>query len=257
MRLPWPPSSPVNWPRAAPCLFRGSVDRMGDRLRRAYLLWLREKRDIVPEQFTDEAEERVGRVLDEAELKSVVLDLIDEELVEASMGGALGIEESDLPLRVRLTHVGQRVVRKFDGDVDAWRAAEDAAVTPGMGINVAGNVMGSQLGVGGRDVMQTQRTDGGGLTQQFIDVLERMREHLEEFDLGEDDRNELDDLSADAIRAAQDSSATPDADDDRQLTTGAKRRGYKVRAILEKVSTAAAGGLIAHESAAVLGQLLG
>ena len=67
----------------------------------------------------------------------------------------------------------------------------------------------------------------------------------------------LDDLSADAIRAAQDSSANPDADDDRRLTTGAKRRGYKVRAILEKVSTAAAGGLIAHESAAVFGQLLG
>jgi hypothetical protein len=82
----------------------------------------------------------------------------------------------------------------------------------------------------------------------LLAALGNVQSHLEELDLDDDDRDTIEDATTSAAAIA----ASPGDDVDDAL----RRRGNRVLGVLEKVMTAASGGVIAHTLAPPLQQLL-
>ncbi len=82
----------------------------------------------------------------------------------------------------------------------------------------------------------------------LLAALGNVQSHLDELDLDDDDRDTIEDATTSAAAIA----ASPGDDVDEAL----RRRGNRVLGVLEKVMTAASGGVIAHTLAPPLQQLL-
>lgn len=201
---------------------------MDFQLAQKFLLWLKEVRDDRPEYFLDtfqpsEREQVHSTFVDMAQ------DLLDDKIIESSMKSGWGAEEADLPIRVRLTDLGRRIVRNHDGRIDAWVEEERrSSSSSGMNLTVHGDVTGSQLGVGHR-VSQTQDQSTNSTSHQALALLERALVESRNFDLEDEDRDDLEDAARAGIRELKEADDSATAD---ELPSGAKRRMKKVAAIL-------------------------
>lgn len=85
----------------------------------------------------------------------------------------------------------------------------------------------------------------------LLEALGSVQGHLDELDLEEDDRDTIEDATAQAAAIA----GAEDKEDD-EIDGALRRRGHRVLNILEKIGTAASGGVIAHSLAGPLQQLM-
>lgn len=85
----------------------------------------------------------------------------------------------------------------------------------------------------------------------LLEALGNVQGHLDELDLDEDDRDTVEDAATSAATIAGDENK-----EDEEVDGALRRRGHRVLNILEKVGTAASGGIIAHSLAGPLQQLL-
>jgi hypothetical protein len=85
----------------------------------------------------------------------------------------------------------------------------------------------------------------------LLEALGNVQGHLDDLDLDDDDRDTIQDaaVSAAALAASEN-------DNEGEVDDALHRRGKRVLGILEKIGTAASGGVIAHSLAGPLQQLL-
>ena len=114
-------------------------------------------------------------------------------------------------------------------------------------ISVQGDQNAVAIGNAGPFTQNVERSDNHW-RMALLAALGNIQSHLDELNLDDDDRDTIEDATTSAAAIA----ASPQDDVDEAL----RRRGNRVLAVLEKVVTAASGGVIAHTLARPLQQLL-